>query len=123
MRKRKKMLVNEIKESGYQIQEYLSKDKLERISNSRQIALTYKHSVKREGWMEKPKDLLQVIWEQGFLDESNLNLYSLKGKKNQLDKDGKPKEDFPKYSLCTLMCLIYFFYGRRRGHDFDCRIN
>ena len=109
MRMRKKMLVNEIKESGYQIQEHLSKDKLERISNSRQIALTYKHSVKREGRMDKPKGLLQVIWEQGFLDESNLNLYSLKGKKNQLDKDRKPKEDFPKYSLCTLMCLIYFF--------------
>ena len=64
---------------------------------------TYDFMVKKEGWMGKPNGLLQIIWERGFIDEHNLILYSLKGKKNQSDKDGKLKKEYCKYSLHTFM--------------------
>ena len=53
--------------------------------------------------MGKPKGLLQVLWERGFIDENNVNLYSLKGKKCQFDEDGTLKKQYEKYSLRTLM--------------------
>ena len=35
-----------------------------------------------EGWEEKPKGLLQVLWERGWIDDSNLQQYTLKGKED-----------------------------------------
>ena len=67
----------------------LSKDELERIAAINNVELTYDFEVKKEGWMGK--------------DENTLNLYSLKGKKNQLDENGKLKQEFERYSLRTLM--------------------
>ena len=67
MKKTKKMLVDEIKQTGYQIRGHLSKDELERIANSKQIELTYELSVKKEGWMGKPKGLLQIFWNCGII--------------------------------------------------------
>ena len=90
--KTKKMLVDEIKMTGYQIRGHLSKDELERIAALKNIELTYEYNIKKEGWMGKPKGLLQILWERGFIDEQNLNLYTLKGRKNQLDEDGKLKK-------------------------------
>ena len=75
------MLVDEIKQTGYQIRGHISKDELERIAALNNVELTYDYIVKKEGWMGKPKGLLQILWERGFIDENNLNLYSLKGKK------------------------------------------
>ncbi len=49
--KMKKMLVDEIKMTGYQIRGHHSKDELERIARTKNIELTYKYSVKKEGWM------------------------------------------------------------------------
>ena len=53
--------------------------------------------------MGKPKGLLQILWERGFIDVSKLKLYSLKGKQSQLEDNGKLKQEFHKYSLRTLM--------------------
>ena len=80
-KKTKKMLVKEIKETGFQIRGHLSKDELKRITNEKGIRHTYELFVKKEGWIGKPKGLLQILWERGFIDEKNLHLYSLKGKK------------------------------------------
>ena len=97
------MLVDKIKQTGYQIRGHLSKDELERIAKEKNIALTYEYNIKKEGWMGKPKGLLQILWERGFVDEKNVSLYSLKGKKYQLDEDGNLKKQFERYSLRTLM--------------------
>ena len=90
------MLVEDIKKTGYNIKGHLSKDELERIANERKIELTFEYCVKKEGWMGKPKDLLQIHWERGFIDEQNVHLYSLKGERSQLDNKGKLKKEFEK---------------------------
>ncbi len=69
--KTKKMLVNEIKQTGYQIRGHLSKDELERIAALKSIALTYDFMIKKEGWTGKPKGMLQILWERGFIGEKN----------------------------------------------------
>ena len=76
LKKNKKMLVAEIRKTGLQIEGHLSKDKLERIATGKNIELTYEYGVKKEDWMGKPKGLLQILWERGFIDKNNLNLYS-----------------------------------------------
>jgi hypothetical protein len=38
-----------------------------------------------EGWEGKPKGLLQVLWERGWVDNNNgraLNFYTISGRKN-----------------------------------------
>jgi hypothetical protein len=35
----------------------------------------------REGWEGRAKGLLQVLWEKGFIDSTNLNKYTLTGKR------------------------------------------
>ncbi len=102
------MLVDEIKMIvGYQIRGHLSKDKLERIAALKNVALTYKHCIKKKGWMGKPKGLLQVLWEQGFVDRNNLSSYSLKGL----------KEEFTKSSLGTLMSRWSDFANKKSAME------
>jgi hypothetical protein len=41
-----------------------------------------------EGWEGKPKGLLQVLWERGWVDNSNgraLNYYTISGRKNEFN--------------------------------------
>jgi len=96
------MLVKEIKEAGFQIRGHLSKDELERIANKKGIRLTYEFLIKKEGWMDKPKGLFQILLERGYIDENNVNLYSLRVKKHQLDDNGKLKKEFEAYLPRTL---------------------
>ena len=64
--KNKKMFVDEIKKTEYyQIKGRLSKDELERITDEKNIELTYEYCIKKEGWMDKPKALLQILWGEG----------------------------------------------------------
>ena len=35
-----------------------------------------------EGWEGKPKGMMQVLWERGFIDKNNLQQYTLDGKKD-----------------------------------------
>ena len=35
-----------------------------------------------EGWVGKLKGMLQVLWERGFIDEGNLQQYTIDGKKD-----------------------------------------
>ena len=115
------MLVEDIKRTGYNIKGHLSKDELERIANEKKIELTYEFCVKKEGWMGKPKGLLQILWERGFIDEQNVHLYSLKGKRSQIDNKGKLKKKFEKYSLHTLMSRCSDFANEKSAmeHLFD----
>ena len=56
-----------------------------------------------EGWENKAKGLLQVLWERGFIDESKVDKYTLKGYQDVL---GSVQNDF---SLKSLMsnCLDF----------------
>ena len=56
----------------------------------------------RKGWLNKAKGLKQVLWERGWIDESNLSNYS----KIKHDENGDEIEEL---SLLWLMqsCLDY----------------
>jgi hypothetical protein len=34
------------------------------------------------GWIGKQKGILQVLWERGFIDEANINQYTIDGRKD-----------------------------------------
>ena len=67
------------------------------------IKLTIEIDVVEEGWLGKPKGLLQVLWERGWVDEKKIGEYSLKGQKHQMDENGKIKDEHRHLVLRTLM--------------------
>jgi hypothetical protein len=46
------------------------------------IAITWTAEKIEEGWEGKAKGLLQVLWERGLIDGSNIKQFSLTGKKD-----------------------------------------
>jgi hypothetical protein len=36
-----------------------------------------------EGWENKPKGMLQTLWERGFIDRSNLSKYTMNGRQDE----------------------------------------
>ena len=101
--KTKRRLLDELKEKGFQVKGYYSRNDLENHARQYNIDLTYLSQKKIEGWVGKPKGLLQILWERGYIDINNLNTYSLKGKKNHFDDNGKLKAEYEKYSLRLVM--------------------
>ena len=67
--------------------------------------------------MGKPKGLLQILWERGFVDVKNLHLYSLKGKKGQFNEDGNLQREFEAYSLRTLMKRCSNFANKKSAME------
>ena len=63
--------------------------KIEKLAKDYAIDLTYNVEVVKEGWLGKPKGLLQVLWERGWINESKLGEYYLKGTRNLKDKEGE----------------------------------
>ena len=56
------------------------------------IATTYDQQLKEEGWVNKPKGLLQVLWERGFIDSSiPLKSYTIQGPKKDDGERDKTK--------------------------------
>jgi hypothetical protein len=37
-----------------------------------------------QGWQGKPKGMLQVLWERGFIDVTNINQYTVGGRKDEM---------------------------------------
>lgn len=70
------------------------------------ISITYNNVFK--GWMHKPKGMLQILWERGFINLSKVkstrsSRYSKDGKKGDLDDEGKLTEESRLYSLKVLL--------------------
>ena len=53
--------------------------------------------------MGNPKGLLQVLWERGWIDETKIGEYSLKGKTSQMDDDGNILPQHQRFVLRSLM--------------------
>ena len=51
---------------------HVSKDKIEQLAKDYAIELTSRVEGVEEGWLGKPKGLLQVLWERGWIDELRL---------------------------------------------------
>jgi hypothetical protein len=61
-----------------------NKQELVELCEQHQIAITKNVEKIKEGWEGKPKGLLQVLWERGLVDSTNLKDYSCTGKKDDL---------------------------------------
>ena len=55
---------------------YYAKQELQEISEKHNIDLTYSHQGVIKGWVGRPKGMLQVLWERGFINEQELEKYS-----------------------------------------------
>ena len=45
-----------------------SKEDIVRIAQSHGLETQCQKDNRKEGWLNKPKGLLQVLWERGFID-------------------------------------------------------
>ena len=57
-----------------------SKDELHKLEEDYKIPLTYQVDLIEPGWRGKPKGLLHVLWEQGWIAPNKLGLYLKKRK-------------------------------------------
>ena len=80
----------------------IKKQDLVALANQHGIALKKRNQKIIEGWVGKPKGLLQVLWERGWIDEQRLDEYRLLAK----DEEGEIIEEL---SLTVLMesCLDF----------------
>ena len=99
----KKELKNELKSKGHFVRGHCGREELEQMAEKNKIQLTNEVDLVEEGWLGKPKGLLQVLWERGWVDERKLSEYSLNGQKHQMDAEGKIKEEYHNFVLRTLM--------------------
>ena len=56
-----------------------------------------------EGWLGKPKGLLHVLWERRWINESSFCEYSLKGTRNEKDKEGVVEPQHQRFVFHSLM--------------------
>jgi len=101
--KNKKKLKEELKSKGHVVRGHCSKIEMERLAGEYGIALTEEVELVEEGWLGKPKGLLQVLWERGWIDEQKVSEYSLKGKTWQLDENKQVLPEHRRFVLRSLM--------------------
>jgi len=86
---------------------YRRLEELKEICKQKNISTKVFIKEKESGWLAKPKGLFQVLWERGWIDESNLSQYVKDKRREWLDKDNNVKEEhmeaYKKYSLRYLL--------------------
>ena len=66
------------------IESYIPYKKAKDIALKHEIPLKYSHPKVIEGWMNKPKGIMQILFERGFVDGTlSVNDYTEKGLKNR----------------------------------------
>ena len=68
----------------------------------------------QKGWYDKPKGMLQVMWERGFVDESKLQCYKIK----VLDDSG---EIVPEFSLENMVKSCHDFLNEMSQLEYVCQ--
>jgi len=86
-KKKKKVLLDELRGKGVPRDRGMSHSLEELQTHARSNAMPITHQVEKikEGWLNKPKGMLQTLWERGLIDENNLGLCTNDGRK---DGDG-----------------------------------
>jgi hypothetical protein len=84
-----------------------SKTKIVALCGPRNISITAEEQEIKEGWLLKPKGMLQILWERGWIDSSKVviarSMYYSKDEKKALGEDGKLKEASRQYTLSYLL--------------------
>ena len=76
----KKELEKQLTDSG--IEARGTAKKLQQLCKDRGLPIEAEERKIVEGWVGKPKGMLQVLWERGFINEGNLQQYTVDGKKD-----------------------------------------
>ena len=79
------------------------REKIERLAKDHEIELTCWIEVIEEGWVGRPRGLLQVLWERGWINQKRISEYTLKGRAHQMDDNGKVLPEHQHFILHTLM--------------------
>ena len=79
---------------------------LQEIARSNNVDPRIERTREKKGWVDQPKGLLQVLWERGWIDESNFEKYKMDLEK---DDDGEVVEGAENWSSNYLMasCLDF----------------
>jgi hypothetical protein len=79
---------------------------LQQIASDKNLDVRVERTRERKGWVGQPKGLLQVLWERGWIDEGQLERYTIDIAD---DNDGKVLEGAESWSLKYLMasCLDF----------------
>ncbi len=68
--------------------------------------MTVKEYQVKEGWLGKPKGMLQILWERGWIDSTQVVIgrgVIQKMEKKDFDEDGKLKDENQQYVLSYLL--------------------
>ena len=96
----------------------LNKKKLQQLCSRLGLPFKKPVSIFREGWVDKPKGMFQILWERGWIDPNNISKYTTKGTKDSLGIRDETS------SLEGIMKLqpdfleqetLLQYYGRMRG--------
>ena len=55
---------------------------IQQLAKNQDIPLEIEIDEIEEGWVGKPKGMMQILWERGFIDETKLTQYTVEGKKD-----------------------------------------
>ncbi len=102
-------LLKDLRESGYDTtrQRFL-KEELLALCEQRNLPVTIEEAEVKDGWLGRPKGMLQILWERGWIDATKVvsprsMRYSKDGKKEDLGEDGKLKDENKRYVLSHLL--------------------
>ena len=107
-KKRKKTkleLLIELRKTGFSTtkKRYLLSE-VEALCNERNIAIEIEEPEVKLGWYRKPKGMLQVLWERGWINPAiSRSRYTKEGKKEDFDAEGNLTEEGKKYCLSYLI--------------------
>ena len=85
--------------------------KLQHLAMSQQLPISIKEQIVDKGWVRKPKSLLQVLWETGWINLIQLCLKYKKSayKDNNYNEEGNIKDKAAKFALLYIMANQHNF--------------
>ena len=73
------------------------------MARERGIPVQVEEVEMEDGWEGAPKGMFQVLWERGWIDETNLGKYKAKPGKNDVDEDGNILPEIKPFILPLLL--------------------
>jgi hypothetical protein len=122
--KTRSMMLRDIAQAGIVLpKRRMSAEDLRTFADQHGLATTYAKQKVKEGWVGKPKGMLQVLWERGFIPTADYKKYSKDGPKLPNGKRDKKFSLFHLMSTCAdfeneLTALQHL--GKKLGTEVIC---
>ena len=107
-----------------------NKKHIQDLCTKKGLPLTVTDAKVKEGWMNKPKGAIQILFERGWLDPDHIHLYSSEGKKNANPNLTHPADPTGcNYSIQAMMnkqrdfvneLTLLQYHGQKLGVVIDC---